>query len=69
MGKVGAIKHAIHELSLEERAQLAVWFYQWEDDHWDRQMKQDAASGKLDKWLTEVDEEITRAVTFGSFLD
>jgi hypothetical protein len=42
------ISAAIRNLSLEERAQIAADLCGWEDDDWDRQMKTDAAQGKLD---------------------
>jgi hypothetical protein len=58
MSTVEEIKAAIAALTLEERAEVARALYDWEDDDWDRQMKADAASGKLDKLLKTVDQEI-----------
>ena len=55
---VEQIKAAIEQLSLEERAELAAWLHGWEDDDWDKQMKDDVAGGKLDHILREVDEDI-----------
>jgi len=58
MSTVEEIKIAIEKLSLEERAELAKWLYDWTDDEWDLQMKADAAAGKFDKILREVDSDI-----------
>jgi hypothetical protein len=51
------IKTAIEELSLEERAELAVWLHGWNDDDWDEQMKRDIAGGKLDSVLHEIESQ------------
>ena len=58
MSTVEEIKTAIAKLSLEERAELARWMHGWQDDTWDQQMTSDAISGRLDKLITEADEEI-----------
>jgi len=58
MSTVEEIKRAVEKLSLEERAEFAKWFNGWEDDDWDRQMQEDARSGKLDKLLDQVDADI-----------
>jgi hypothetical protein len=51
-------KSAIEQLSFEQRAELAAWLHDWNDDDWDEQMKRDIASGKLDDVLHEVEEDI-----------
>ena len=58
MSTVEAIKAAISDLSLEERAELARWFHGWKDDAWDRQIARDAATGRLNKVLAAVDRDI-----------
>jgi hypothetical protein len=58
MTTLDEIKAAIDKLSFDERAKLARWFHNWADDDWDRQMAADAAAGRLDKLLAEVDEDI-----------
>ena len=58
MSTVEEIKKAVEKLSLEERAELAKWFNGWEDDDWDRQMQEDARTGKFDKLLSDVDADI-----------
>jgi hypothetical protein len=42
------IREAITHLTLAERAELMAELCAWEDDDWDRQMKNDARSGKFD---------------------
>jgi len=55
------IKKAILELTFEQRADLAEWMLSTaDDDDWDRQMRADAAAGKFDKIIREVDEAAKR---------
>jgi len=58
MSTVHEIKAAIDKLSLSDRAELERLLHGWIDDEWDRQIRADATSGKLDILLKEVDEEI-----------
>ena len=58
MSTVEEIKAAIEKLSLEQRGEIARWFHGWTDDEWDRQMKDDAAAGRLNGLLDQVDREI-----------
>jgi len=58
MSTVEEIKQAVNKLSLEQRAEFAKWFNNWEDDDWDRQMQDDARTGRLDSLLSEVDGDI-----------
>jgi hypothetical protein len=57
---VEEIKEAVKHLNLEERAEVAACLHSWNNDAWDEQMKRDAASGKLDKLLLEVDADIAK---------
>ena len=57
MSTVAEIKAAIDKLSLQERCELETLLHPFEDDDWDRQMKRDAAAGKLDKLLSTVDDD------------
>jgi len=59
MSTVQEIKAAISKLSLEERAEILAELCDWKDDHWDRQMKKDAASGKFDS----INRETSQAQT------
>ncbi|HEY3913122.1 MAG TPA: hypothetical protein VGN61_01445 [Verrucomicrobiae bacterium] len=57
---VQEIKEAVKNLSLEERAEVAACLHSWNNDAWDEQMKRDAASGKLDKLLSELDADLAK---------
>ena len=51
------IEQAITELQPDELARFREWFDEYYAQEWDKQIEQDAASGRLDKLLAEVDEE------------
>jgi hypothetical protein len=57
MSNVVEIKEAIARLSAEEYAELMSELMDFPDDDWDRAMKADAASGRLDI----IDQQIARA--------
>ena len=57
MSTVVEIKEAITRLSAEEYAELMSELMDFPEDDWDRAMKSDAASGRLDI----IDQQITRA--------
>jgi hypothetical protein len=52
------IKQAILELTEEEYAEMVDWFYSLEEEEWDRQIEEDATSGKLDFFKVQVEESI-----------
>ncbi len=62
---VEEIKAAIPNFTIEERAELARCLNEWEDDEWDRQMKQDLAAGKLDKVLKKVETDMAQGKLSG----
>lgn len=49
MTKLELLEEEIKKLSPEELAQLRDWLLELDAQQWDRQIEQDAASGKLDK--------------------
>ncbi len=51
------IEQAITELDPDELTRLREWFDEYFAQVWDEQIERDAASGRLDKLITEVDEE------------
>jgi hypothetical protein len=51
------IEQAITELSPEELARLREWFDEYYAEVWDKQIEQDAKSGRLDKLIAEADED------------
>lgn len=52
MSAVDEIKKAAGALSVSEREELLSWLLEVDDD-WDRQMAEDATSGKLDFLVEE----------------
>ena len=54
------IKEAISALTEPERCELHAWLQNWPDDDWDRQMKADAAAGRLDRLVREAESEYYR---------
>lgn len=50
------IKKAVQSLDERQLAEFRIWFGDYDDDEWDRQMKSDAAAGKLDQLFKEADE-------------
>lgn len=53
MGNVQSIERAIQALPLTELAEFRRWFAEFDSASWDRQIEQDAASGKLDQLAAE----------------
>lgn len=51
------IKSAVRELSPTELAELAAFISEQDNAAWDKQMEQDAASGKLDFLFEEAERE------------
>ena len=49
MTKLQLLEEEIKKLSPEELVQLRDWFLELDAHQWDREIEQDAASGKLDK--------------------
>jgi hypothetical protein len=54
---INKIQKAIKELSSEEFARFREWFEDYCAEVWDKQIEADAKSGRLDKFITEADEE------------
>ena len=53
MSNVTEIKQAILELSKAEYVEIVEWLHQLEEEGWDRQIEEDAKSGKLDSLAAE----------------
>ena len=58
MTKLEKIEQDIASLSPGEVAKLARWFAEFQADLWDKQMEEDAKSGKLDKLFAEAEADI-----------
>jgi hypothetical protein len=50
---VKELEKAVAGLSPEELAEFRAWFQRFDMDKWDRQIADDAAAGKLDKFAEE----------------
>jgi hypothetical protein len=55
--KIQKLEAAIAELPRQEFADLARWFDEERNRKWDRQMDEDAASGKLQKLFERMETE------------
>lgn len=53
MGNVKSIEKAVESLPPSELAEFRRWFAEFDAAAWDRQIEQDAASGKLDALAAE----------------
>ena len=57
MKTVEEIEQEIRELPPSGVAKLSVWLAEYDAKVWDRQMEEDAASGKLDALFEEAERE------------
>jgi hypothetical protein len=53
MGNVKSIARAVKSLPPLEFAEFRRWFAEFDGNAWDRQIEQDATSGKLDQLAAE----------------
>jgi hypothetical protein len=53
MGNVKSIENAVESLPPMELAEFRRWFADFDANAWDRQIEQDAVSGKLDQLAVE----------------
>ena len=60
MRKIEHIEKQIRELSSEEFAELRDWVLERDWTAWDAQIEADAASGKLDKLVSEAKADFDR---------
>jgi hypothetical protein len=51
------LEQAVTQLSEEELIRFRAWFDEYYAEMWDKQIEQDAKSGRLDNLLAKVDEE------------
>jgi hypothetical protein len=67
MSEVPEIQQAINRLEPSELAQFREWFTEFDATAWDRQLEQDAASGRLDALANEaVDDLRSGSISHGS---
>ncbi len=53
MGKIENIEQEIQKLTPSELEAFRRWFREYDSDEWDRQIEEDARTGKLDKLAEE----------------
>jgi hypothetical protein len=63
MTKLEALERQVQQLTPEELAAFREWFIEYDWQAWDRELEQDAAAGKLDKFAEEALEEFKRGKT------
>lgn len=63
MTKTEALEHEIKTLTREELAAFREWFLEYDSEAWDREIEQDVAAGKLDRFAAEVLAEFKRCET------
>ena len=63
MTKLQMLEEEIKKLSPKELAELREWFLEREAEEWDREIQEDVAAGKLDKFAAEALEEFKRGKT------
>jgi hypothetical protein len=57
MTRIEEIKQAVNLLPSDEYSQFRQWFLEKDWKSWDRQLKADSASGKLDFLCSEASQE------------
>lgn len=57
MGNVKSIEKAVEALPPGELAEFRRWFAEFDAAAWDRQIEQDALSGRLDRLAAEATED------------
>jgi len=63
MKSVKDIEEEIAKLSSADVRQVSKWLAEYEAGLWDRQMEEDAAKGKLDRYIKEALEEYSQGKT------
>jgi len=63
MRRVEEIEAEIAKLNPVEVRQVAKWLAEYEAELWDKQIENDAAAGKLDRYIKEALEEYRRGRT------
>ena len=63
MTRVESLEKEVAKLTPEELAAFRVWFLEHDWQEWDRQLEEDVAAGKLDKFAAEALAEFQRGET------
>ena len=51
------LERAVSQLSRVEFNEFAVWFAEFQQEAWDRQIAEDSESGRLDRFRLEANQE------------
>jgi hypothetical protein len=54
---IAELEQAVTKLSEEELARFRAWFDEYYAELWDKQIEEDAKSGRFDRIIAEVDAE------------
>jgi hypothetical protein len=60
MSEVEELESRIRNLTPESLAQLRDWFYQFDEELWDRQIEADYRAGKFDKLIEQARTDIAQ---------
>jgi hypothetical protein len=63
MTKAEQLERDVQSLAPDELAVFRAWFAEYDWQVWDRQLEQDVAAGKLDRFATEALDEYKRGET------
>ncbi|RIK29269.1 MAG: hypothetical protein DCC56_13005 [Anaerolineae bacterium] len=55
--RIVELEKTVTELSREDLALFRAWFEEFDAQVWDKQIKEDARSGRLDKLIAQANEE------------
>jgi hypothetical protein len=59
MSEVEELESRIRNLSPENLQILRAWFYEFENDRWDRPIEADSKSGKFDALISKARQEMS----------
>jgi len=59
------LEQAVTQLSEQELARFHAWFDEYYAQLWDKQIEEDAKSGRFDKLIAEVNEEYSAGFSTG----
>jgi hypothetical protein len=55
---VEELETAVSNLSREELATFRKWFWEFDQDAWDKEIEEDVAAGRFDSLIREIDKDI-----------
>lgn len=60
MSKIKELQEKVHNLSPEEFAQFREWFYELENERWDKEIARDFQAGKFDQMIEKAQREFAQ---------